>query len=216
MRIEIWMDYLCPITYLTHTNLLKAIEELKLEDYEIIYRSFEMIKYKKGDYSIMDVWMLHHNESEDEIRRFLGHLYPEYEKLKYTDVNGAHQLSHLAKRFNVQKEINTDILKAFFEDNIDIGNIETLISIGEKHGMCRELITSTIKNNTFREPILLNRENAFIRGIDRIPHIRINIKNHYNGYISKFKFKDILVANTEEENLNTICIGADCNLEKAF
>lgn len=216
MKIEFWLDYLCPITYLTHKNLMEVLKELKIKNYELIYRSFEMIEYCEEDYKIMDVWMLHHNQSEEEIQTFLKYQYPEFEKLKYFDVNKAHQLSHLAKRFNIAKEINTDLLNAFFEDDKDIANIDVLVEIGNKHGMCEALIRSTLSSNTFRNQILLNRENAFLRGIDRIPHIRINVKNHYNGYLSKVKLKEILITHCKETKVETYCVGEKCNIEKAF
>lgn len=216
MKIEFWLDYLCPITYLTHKNLMNALKELQLEKFNIVYRSFEMIEYCEDDHQIMDVWMLHHHQSEDEIRAFLTHRYPDFEKLKYADVNGAHQLSHLAKRFNVAMEVNTDLLNAFFEDGKDIGNIDVLIEIGNKYGMSEELIRSTVSNNTFREQILLNRENAFLRGIDRIPHLRINVKNHFNGYLSKVKLKEIITTYCRDIKVETYCVGDECSLEKAF
>ena len=150
MRIEFWVDYLCPITYLTHKNLIEAIDELKLENFELLYRSFEMIEYNKKDYSIMDVWMLHHNQSEEEIINLLERYYPDYIKLKYVEVNKDHQLAHLAKRLDVASQTNTLLLKAFFEENLDISDNEVLTNIGQKVGIPKDLILETLNENTFR------------------------------------------------------------------
>jgi len=216
MRIEFWVDYLCPITYLTHKNLIEAIDELKLENFELLYRSFEMIEYNKKDYSIMDVWMLHHNQSEEEIINLLERYYPDYIKLKYVEVNKAHQLAHLAKRLDVASQTNTLLLKAFFEENLDISDNEVLTNIGEKVGIPKDLILETLNENTFREQISLNRENAFIRNIDRIPHIRINGNHHFNGLLSKVKIKEILNETKASKTNFTYCSAGVCQRKKAF
>lgn len=216
MRIEFWVDYLCPITYISHKNLIEAIEELNLNSYEILYRSFEMINYDKKDYNIMDVWMLHHNQSEQEIIDLLKIYYPNYEKLKYVDVNKAHQLSHLAKRHNVATKVNTLLLNAYFEKNLDISDNDVLLEIAKEAQIDCNLVLETFKNNTYRQQISLNRENAFIRDIDRIPHIRINIRNHYNGLMSKEKIIEILDETKNTSTDFTYCSSGVCNQKKAF
>lgn len=216
MRIEFWVDYLCPVTYLTHKNLIKAIDEADIKSYEILYRSFEMVNYTDKKYDIMDVWMLHHNQSREEIVNFLQYVYPEYEKLKLVNVNSAHQLAHLAKRYNLAKEINTKILEAYFEDNEDISNHEVLINIGTSFGIDRNIIKEVLNNDTFIEQKSLNRENAFLRGIDRIPHLRINVNNHYNGYLSTEKLITILRENKAIKNNFTYCEAGVCNTKKAI
>ncbi len=216
MRIEFWVDYLCPITYISHKNLIEAIEELNLYSYEILYRSFEMINYDKNKYNIMDVWMLHHNKDEQEIVNLLNMYYPEYQKLEYVDVNKAHQLSHLAKRHNVAREVNTLLLKAYFEEYQNISDNNVLLKIAKAVGIDKNLVLETFNNNTFREQILLNRENAFIRDIDRIPHIRINIRNHFNGLLSKGKIIEILEETKNTSTDFTYCSAGVCNQKKAF
>lgn len=216
MRIEFWVDYLCPITYLTHKNLIKAITEVNLNHYEILYRSFEMIDYDKKNYNIMDVWMLHHNKNEQEIIDLLKIYYPEYEKLKYVEVNKAHQLSHLAKRHNVATKVNTLLLNAYFEKNLDISDNNVLLDIAKEVGIDAKLVLKTFENNTFRQQISLNRENAFIRDIDRIPHIRINIRNHFNGLISKERIIQILEETKNTSTDFTYCSAGVCNPKKAL
>lgn len=216
MRIEFWVDYLCPITYLTHKNLIKAIEESTVEKYEILYRSFEMIDYdEKTDYDIMDVWKLHHNLKKKEVDNILNHIYPEYKKLSYVKVNGAHQLAHLAKRFNKADLVNVLLMEAYFEKNQDISDIEVLVQIGLKAGIDKELIIDSVSNKLFQKQIKLNRENAFIRDIDRVPHLRINTKEHFNGFLTIEKLITILNENKSNKTNFTYCSGGVCKRKKA-
>ena len=46
MKIEFWLDYLCPKCYLQHQVLENLIKNYDIKDLELIYRSYEMVENK--------------------------------------------------------------------------------------------------------------------------------------------------------------------------
>ncbi|HKL95037.1 MAG TPA: DsbA family protein [Haploplasma sp.] len=193
MRIEFWLDFICPMTYLTHKNLTEAIKELGLQNYEFYYRSFQV---KEADFSgdVVDLFLEHHcNQSKESNIKFLEDNFPNYRNFKFYNTNLAHQLSHLSKHQKKAVETNTAIFEAYFEDGLDISNKDVLMSIAKNVGLDLNDSEITLDTRCYTNQIAINKENASGRGIVEIPHIRVNVKNNYNGYLSKEEIKNTLI-----------------------
>lgn len=193
MRIEFWLDFLCPMTYLTHKNLTEAIKELGLQNYEFYYRSFQ-VKENNFDVNLIDVFLEHHcNNSKEENIKFLEENFPNYQELKFYDTNLAHQLAHLAKHHKLAQEINTGIFQAYFENGLDISDPLVLEKIALEAGLNTDEVKYTLSSRCYSNKIAINKENASNRGITEIPHLRVNIKYNFNGYLTKEEIKKTLV-----------------------
>src|SRR5690554_1388601 len=100
MRIEFWVDYLCPLTYLTHKNLIEVIKELNLINYELYYRSYQLDKDELNQLFV-----------NEEYKEFLQN---KNLKLKKFDTTTIHQVAHIAKRHECAQTFNEQVFEQLF------------------------------------------------------------------------------------------------------
>lgn len=200
MRIEFWVDYLCPITYLTHQNLLAALEELELETTEIYYRSFRLTE------EIFEA-----SKQNEKIMKIVYDNFPKNREFNYFDTDKAHQVAHLAKWHELGKVFNSEILKRRFELNEDISDDLVILDIASQINLNLNEVRRVLDTCCYTNQITNNKDNATRRGIDLIPHIRINVKHNFNGFYTKEELlaaiKDIIAY---QPKVVTECGGEVC------
>jgi predicted DsbA family dithiol-disulfide isomerase len=194
MKIEMWLDYLCPLTYKVHQHLIETIEthpESKI--FEVLYRSFEMMpKQQMIGMPLVAYLALHHMMTEEEVLSYCHCIGVPIDHLTVVDVKKAHQIAHLAKHKNIARQMNERLFEAYFEHGMDIGNEEVLIEIGIEAGLDELEIKDVFDTEKYIEAIDLNRENAMLKGIQNVPHIRIEGKHKLEGYIQVFDIKQAI------------------------
>lgn len=199
MRIEFWVDYICPITFLTHQNLLEALKELKITDYEIYYRSYpltsEYFKEHKKDENVMEII------KDNFPGRDFNHL----------ETNNTHQVAHLAKWHNLAKEFTVAVLNEKFVNNENINDVEVLNKIAREINLDLDEVKRVIESSCYNTQINNNKVNAESRGIELIPHIRINMKHHFRGFYTKERLVEAITEIlTNKPKSPTECSGEIC------
>lgn len=179
MRIEFWVDYLCPLTYLTHKNLIEVIKELNLINYELYYRSYQLDKDELNQLFV-----------NEEYKEFLQN---KNLKLKKFDTTTIHQVAHLAKRRECAQTFNEQVFEQLFAKNKEELSDETVFEIAKSCGMDDSNIKTVIDTKCYTKQINSNKINAQNRNIKYIPHIRVNIKNNLVGYQTKEEIKEFLI-----------------------
>lgn len=169
MRFEFWIDYLCPITYLTHKNLMETLDELEIKNYELYYRSYKLEELKKEN--IPQEYLDIINKFNLEIKKF--------------DTDLVHQIAHLAKRQELGKEFSTLALDAIFVKNNDLSKAENVKKVALLAGLPEDEVDRVLTSSCYSKEIQCNKTNALNRKIDLIPHLRINMKHNFNGYYTK-------------------------------
>ncbi|WP_026391880.1 DsbA family oxidoreductase [Haploplasma modicum] len=201
MRIEFWVDYLCPITYLTHKNLIEAIDELKLEKYDLLYRSYKL-----------DEPLYNQLKQIPELIKIVNENIPTYVDQGFYDTDYVHQLAHLAKWNNLAKEFNVLVFHEAYVNNNKINDVKFLEEVAKKINLDLTETRKVLDSCCYNKQISSNKENAKYKGIIQVPHLRINIKHNYNGYYSKQELKNIISHILEEsKNPKTECSGEFCN-----
>ncbi|MDY0276926.1 MAG: DsbA family protein [Acholeplasma sp.] len=210
MRIEFWLDYLCPVSYLTHKNLLAALKELNINNYELYYRSYQLKENCTDELLVKTMADYYDEKTFKKTIAILDKEYPKYKELKMFDTSLAHQLAHLAKRFNLQVVYNMEVLKAYFEEGLEISDANILKQIGIKIGLEPQAIDYTLMSKCYKNQIAINKENASIKGINYIPHLRVNIKENFNQYLSKGEIKKIIVEAINHKGIKREICGEYC------
>lgn len=200
MRIEFWVDYLCPITYLTHKNLLEALDDLKLQDLDIYYRSYPIEKD-----------LFNSLKSDESVIKIIEDHFPNM-TYDYFETDNIHQVSHLAKWQNLATEFNKEVLHRRFKMGEDINDPNVLLEIAADINLDVSETKRVIESCCYDRQINNNKVNAEGRGIKQIPHLRINMKNNFNGFLSKDELieiiKDIL---NYKPKAPTECAGEVCD-----
>ncbi len=188
MKLEFWLDYLSPLCYMQHKSIESLLKDYKFEDLEILYRSYEMIPLFECDpeCSFDLIMSKHHVITVEEAKKLMPKINKNVKPVKVYD---AHRLSHLAKKEDCAFEFNKNIFKAYYEDNKDISDFDILTEIAKESGMSIHHVRSVLNSDQYANAVELNRENAIVKGIFELPHIRIDGKIRMNGYHSE---KEIL------------------------
>lgn len=175
MRFEFWIDYLCPITYLTHKNLVEALEELNIKHLDLFYRSY---KLKEEDVNLSNLTENYIKLIEDNNLKF-----------NHFDTNYIHQVAHLAKRRNKAIEFTNEVLNYIFKEGKTLENKDDIERIAVSVGLDKEEVLNVLNTECYTKQITCNKLNALNRNIEVIPHIRINMKHNISGYITKDELK---------------------------
>lgn len=199
MKIEFWLDYLCPVSYQVHQNLERVLKKHFFEDLELLYRSYPLAQ-DNSTASIIDVLANHRKIDMDEAKEICQSIRG-IEHIPVVDMQPAHLLSHLAKKKGKAFTYHCLLFKAYFEDRLDISQTDVLMHIGLMTGLKAEEIKEAFSNQQFHHAILSNKENALMKGIMQIPHMRINGGIRLQGYQTY-------------EQLEAILLRADFNLIK--
>lgn len=182
MVIEIWFDYLCPQSYLLHKSLEEAIKIFKDEPIEIRYRNYEMLPGLKNgmEKSLYDVISKHLLVDRHEVERFFENHQNICDLIPY-EVIHAHKLSHLAKVYGVSMAFHHQIFHDYYTHAKDISDKNYLKQLALDLGLPDDKIHQVLEGTLYQQQVASNRENAILKGIHRIPHMRINGKQPMYG-----------------------------------
>lgn len=209
MKLEFWLDYLSPICYLQHKSLETLFDNYIFKDLELLYRSYEMIPYfqPENDCSFDVILSKHHVISLEEARKIMPEIHPD---LKPVPVLDAHRLSHLAKKEDCAFAYNKNVFKAYYEENKDISNHEILKEIAIESGLDRKDVDEVLASDLYKSAVESNRENAILKGIFELPHMRIDGKMRLSGYHTHKALLQQLARASAQYTKNEYCEGENC------
>jgi predicted DsbA family dithiol-disulfide isomerase len=213
MKLEFWLDYLSPLCYRQHLALESLLKKFKFNDLEILYRSYEMLPLfePKPECTFHDVLSKHHVISIEEAQ-IMFHDVPQ--DLRPVKVKDAHRLSHLAKKTEKAFEYNQHLFHAYYEGKLDISKHEHLIEIATEAGLIESQVKDVLKTSKFADAVELNRENALVKGIFEVPHIRIDGKLRLSGFHDEEQLLEALIMSSAKFSKTDYCEGENCARKK--
>jgi predicted DsbA family dithiol-disulfide isomerase len=93
----------------------------------------------------------------------------------------SHLLIKLAYRKKIGLKIINEIFKSYFQDGIDIGNINNLIKIGKKFNLEEKEIKDFLLSEVEMKKINLSDSDARSKGITGVPFFNINNNTYISG-----------------------------------
>lgn len=214
MKLEFWLDYLSPICYKQHKRIEELLFNYKLENFELLYRSFELIPDFNEDeqYTFHTLLRENHWSTPEEIEKIACEIHDE---VAIVNVHDAHRLSHLAKKENLAFEFNKKVFSVFYEDFKDISNHQVLTEIALEAGLELSKVQAVLSSTLYSDSVTLNRENALMKGIHKLPHLRIDGKIRLSGYHTEKELIHYLVMSSVKMTKNDCCEGENCERKKA-
>lgn len=213
MKLEFWLDYISPLCYKQHQVIEQLYKKYHFEDLELLYRSYEMIPYfePEENANFHKVLSDHHVLTDEEVDIMFGQM---PKSLKPVKVMDAHRLSHLAKKLDKAFEFNKQLFKTYYVEKQDISNHEVLKRVAKKVGLDLNLVEIVLNSNQFEDAVKMNRENAIVKGIFEIPHIRIDGKTRLVGYHNEEHLLDALKQASVKYIKTDYCEGENCERKK--
>ena len=201
MRIEIWSDFACPYCYIGKKRLEKALEELKKEEEtKIVFKSFQLdpsgVRMELSDYSeyMAKKYNIPYDQAKAQVdgmvnsAKELG-LDFRYDILIKNNMVLAHQIAKYAKTVGKDKVIVERFFKGYFEEGVDLGDIQVLSTMSKEVGLDPQNFKKIIEQKLYLSEVLADQKQASDMGVRGVPFIVIDGKVSVSGAQSIEYFK---------------------------
>jgi predicted DsbA family dithiol-disulfide isomerase len=179
IRIDIFSDTVCPWCYLGKRRFEMALAERSPYAVRVTYRPYELnpdmplegmdraqyIKHKIGDparVAAIEDALRRHGEAVglsfrfDLIRRM-------------PNSRGSHLLMAHAARRGLQASIKQRVMRAFFEEGVDIGDLEELVRLGVECGLAERDARAALVLREGQDGVVAAERHAAALGISAVP-----------------------------------------------
>jgi predicted DsbA family dithiol-disulfide isomerase len=171
VRIDVWSDYVCPFCYLDEPTLDRIQEEFGSQ-VTIEHHAYELRPYPvptldpKGDY-------LHNSWTKvvypmARMRGMTLRLPPIQPRSRR-----AAEAAEFARSKGLFREMHLALFRAFFEDGLDLNDIDILVDVGAKVGLDRQELRAALETGQFTERVLADEALAHRLGINVMPTMLI-------------------------------------------
>jgi predicted DsbA family dithiol-disulfide isomerase len=213
MKLEFWLDYISPLCYKQHLEIESLFKKYTFEDLELLYRSYEMIPgfIPLEDCTFYRVLSHHHVLTDDEVKMTFQDIPEQLKPVKVMDI---HRLSHLAKKMDLSFEFNKQVFKTYYVEKQDISNHDVLRRVAKKVGIQASHVDEVLNTDQFMSAVEMNRENAIVKGIFEIPHLRIDGKIRLSGFHTESQILEALTMASVQYRTSDFCEGEHCARKK--
>jgi len=193
MKIEIWSDVVCPFCYIGKRVFERALAQLPYSDeIDVVWKSFQLDPTMPTDAAMNHLEHLSEKKNISlaqarEMFDFVTQRAKE-EGLNYnlhqsisTNSFRAHVLIQFAKEKGKGDEIEEVLFKAFFIDGKNIGDIHTLVQLGEEIGLNKEEIITIFDNDKYAYEVKSDIEEARQIGVTGVPFFVLDRKYAISG-----------------------------------
>lgn len=235
MKIEVWFDFACPVSFVGN-ELLKLAIDCFGEDksIEIEYKSYQLEPHSPIELNenVMDL-LQRKSQSSFEKRQVLEKelieqakhvgLMFDLERICYTNTYDAHRLVKFAEKNQKEKEIIDLLHDTFFHKQKNIAEKSILLSIAREAGLDEAEAEMVLAFNKYEKAIKEDRDMAVEVGIDHIPFLIFNDMYAISGVQPLSIYIDVLqdilqkdpacYQAKDESKRRTYCIGSTCDQE---
>jgi len=191
LKIDIWSDVQCPWCYIGKRKFEAGVAEFG-RPVEIEYHSFELAPDTPLDFAgtpkeyLAERKGLSGEQVDAMLERVTGiaaelGLAYDYDSIKQTNTIKAHELLHLAKAHGKQLEMKERLLKAYFEQGIHVGHIDSLAELAAEVGLDRAEVVQALANETYLAAVKADVAQAEAYGIHGVPFYVIDGKFGISG-----------------------------------
>lgn len=212
MRIEIWMDFVCPFCYLGKHRLARALEQVNLkEPVDILYRSFELspkAPLRSGKLVPEQIAAAHGIEldaaiaSVDDIRDQgleIG-LDMHLRTAPVTNTFDAHRLTQMV--FNSDPKLAMELIEklfyAYFTEHKDIGDPSVLIELAESLGIDRDSVVDVLVTDAYSKEVRADEKRSRDVGLQGVPHFLFDEQYAVSGAQAPKTFAKVIERIVEE------------------
>ncbi|RTY89324.1 DsbA family protein [Flavobacterium sp. GT3R68] len=193
LKIQIWSDVMCPYCYIGKRRIEGALSLFEHKDaVEIEWKSFQLdanfiaspddntIDHLAKKYQKDTAWAKEMVANMTQNAKNSG-LDFHFEKAVLANSFDAHRLLHLAKKHNLQNELEEQLFKAYLTDGKDINDVITLIKLGQQVGLETEAIEQVLHSEAYANEVKQDIEEANALGVQGVPFFVFDNKYAISG-----------------------------------
>jgi predicted DsbA family dithiol-disulfide isomerase len=220
IKIDVVSDVVCPWCYIGKRRLEKAIAQVADQvDVELEYHPFELNPDMPLEGRNQKEYLTRKFGSEVKYQQIVEHVtdVAAQEGLKFDfekqvispNTRNAHRLIWFAKKHGKQIEMKEALMKAYFEQGIDLTKMENLISIATQAGIDPEKIKSFLSSTEGMVEVTTSEMQNAQRGISGVPFYIIN--NQYG--VSGAQPSEVFAKALLEISAENMSDGQACDIE---
>jgi predicted DsbA family dithiol-disulfide isomerase len=179
VRLDIFSDPVCPWCYVGKANLDRALADHPGHPFQIQWHPFQLnpdlpaegvakrayLEAKFGGKARVD--SIH--ERLREVARSAGVDMDPDKPGRMPNTLNAHRLIHWAGIESVQSPVVTALMRAYWAQGRDIGDLETLADIAGENGMDREATLRLLQSDADADDIAARDADARAKGVTSVP-----------------------------------------------
>ena len=203
IRIDVVSDVVCPWCYIGKRRLENALTRLP-DTYEVDvnFLPFELnpdLPKTGTDHKQYLASKFGSMERYDQLTEHVGNVAAgEGLKFDYSKQSvmpntlDSHRLIQFAKKYNKQAELKEALMKAYFEDGVDLSKLENLVDIATQNGLDKNEVQSFLASGAGADEIKQMELLSQQRGVSGVPFYIINGKYGVSGAQPSDAFVEIL------------------------
>ncbi|MBK6985317.1 MAG: DsbA family oxidoreductase [Bacteroidetes bacterium] len=193
MNVEIWSDVMCPFCYIGKRKFENALAKFPhKENINIIWKSFQLDPTTVTDPSLNTIDNLAEKKGWSKqqaqetttqvtnIAKQVG-LDFHFEKAVVANSFDAHRLSHLAKKYGKQNDLEEKLFLAYFTEGKNTADHSTLLQIGKDIGIPEQEITAVLNSDTYANDVEQDITEAQQIGVRGVPFFVLDRKYAVSG-----------------------------------
>lgn len=193
MKIEIWSDVMCPFCYIGKRRFEKSLENLPNKDLiDVEWKSFQLNSEMATDTSIsIDEYLAQHkrmplsqaqalNKQVTQMAAEEGLVY-NFDKSVVANSFKAHVLTHFAKQFGKQDEVEELLFQSYFRDGKNIDDIEVLKDLATTVGLNATDYENAVKEGVLDDEVKMDIYEARQIGVQGVPFFVYDRKYAISG-----------------------------------
>lgn len=192
IKIEIVSDVVCPWCYIGKRRIEKAIDQLKDQfEFDVSYLPFELNAQVPKEGQDQKQYLTNKFGGDERFEQITQHVtsVAATEGLKFDfnkqkvmpNTRDAHRIIWLAKQTGKQSEIKGALLKAYFEEGVDLSKPENLVAIAVKAGLNEQHVWSLLKSDEGLAEVITTEQQNQKRGVSGVPFYIINDQYGISG-----------------------------------
>ena len=227
MKIEIWSDVVCPFCYIGKRKFEKAVAQFAHRDeVEVTWRSFELTP----DFQPIPGENIHDSlakkkgvsaEEGREMNNYMAGVAQEvglnydFDHAVPANTFLAHQLIHLGAHHGRQDATKERLMAAYYTQGQDIGDIDTLVTLGTEIGLDAIEIREALTAGTYAEAVRYDEYQAQQINVRGVPFFVFEDKYAVSGAQPTELFTEVLekVWSETKPALTVLADGAVCGPE---
>ncbi len=208
MLIDVFHDTVCPWCRIGKKHLFDALSEYECEAVEIRWHPFLLDNSVPNQgYEFRNFMQQRKGMSLQQLQQMFDYtrrmgeaagVILDFEKVRLAvNTTLSHRLIELTPK-PLKSKVVEAIYKAYFEEGLNLGNVDRIISIAKLCGIDSPQLAEQLNDKNARNAIVIESDKARSLGINSVPFFIINNEVKISGSQSKETFLKQLAANSEQ------------------
>jgi predicted DsbA family dithiol-disulfide isomerase len=189
--VDIVSDTICPWCYIGKRRFERALDLSGRNDIAISWRPFQLNPDMPPEGMTRDDYVRAKFGGGDRPRQIYQAIAEsgreagiefQFSKIKRTpNTVLSHRMVHWSAKQERQDEVVAELFKAYFEDGLDLGDLEILVECARRAGLDRELARKFLLSEEGRQEVVASDVYARRLGINGVPCFIVNRKYAVSG-----------------------------------